>query len=80
MKDRKMSATKQWPTVETVLMTDERLVDFPERRKLWKSSYLNGDGNVCVRPDFRNGQTRTMRLRRDMIAQWQPCIAWSKLH
>lgn len=53
--------------VESVLMTDGRFVDFAEGRKLWKSSYITQDGEVCVRLDFRNGQTRTLVVPPDQL-------------
>ena len=44
--------------VETVTMTDGRVVDFAGKRKLLKESSVNADGKVQVRLDFRNGETR----------------------
>lgn len=48
--------------VETVTMTDGRLVDFAGKRKLLKESSVNADGKVQVRLDFRNGETRLFTL------------------
>ena len=48
--------------VETVTMTDGRLVDFAGKRKLLKESSVTADGKVQVRLDFRNGETRLFTL------------------
>lgn len=56
-----MSA-KSETQVETVTMTDGRLVDFAGKRKLLKESSVNADGKVQVRLDFRNGETRLFTL------------------
>ena len=48
--------------IETVTMTDGRLVDFAGKRKLLKESSVNADGKVQVRLDFRNGETRLFTL------------------
>jgi len=53
-------------SVETVKMTDNRLVDFAGKRKLLKESTVSEDGNsVEVRFDFRNGETRKVTLTKD---------------
>jgi hypothetical protein len=56
-----MSA-KPETTVETVTLTDGRIVDFAGKRKLLKESSVNADGKVQVRLDFRNGETRLFTL------------------
>ena len=48
--------------VETVTMTDGRVVDFAGKRKLLKESSVTADGKVQVRLDFRNGETRLFTL------------------
>ena len=48
--------------VETVTMTDGRVVDFAGKRKLLKESSVNAEGKVQVRLDFRNGETRLFTL------------------
>ena len=48
--------------VETVTMTDGRVVDFAGKRKLLKESSVTADGKVQVRLDFRNGETRLFSL------------------
>ena len=49
-------------TVETVPMSDGRIVDFAGKRKLLKESSVTADGKVAVRLDFRNGETRLFTL------------------
>lgn len=48
--------------VETVTMTDGRVVDFAGKRKLLKESSVTADGKVAVRLDFRNGETRLFTI------------------
>jgi hypothetical protein len=59
-------------------MADGRIVDFPGKRKLQKTSYTDGDA-VRVRLDFCNGETRTISLRPDMIPQYAAHGAEQKL-
>lgn len=56
-----MSA-KPETTVETVTLTDGRIVDFAGKRKLLKESSVTADGKVAVRLDFRNGETRLFTI------------------
>ena len=74
-----MVSKNRWLEVESIMMTDGRIVDFPGKRRIWKSSYLDEDGRVCVRLDFRNGETRTMGLRPDMMPQYAAYGAEQKL-
>ena len=78
-KGKYMVGENRWLEVEPVLMTDGRIVDFPGKRRIWKSSYLNGIGRVCVRLDFRNGVTRTITLRPDMMSRYAAHGAEQKL-
>lgn len=55
--------------VTSVQMTDGRTVDFAGKRKMVKNSIIE-DGKVAVRIDFRNGETRTLPLRDDMLLQF----------
>ena len=48
--------------VETVTMTDGRIVDFAGKRKLLKESSVTAEGKVQVRLDFRNGETRLFTI------------------
>lgn len=67
------------PVIESVKMADGRIVDFPGKRKLQKESFVNPDGSVAVRLDFRNGETRTVRLRNDMMLKYAAHGAEQKL-
>lgn len=73
-----MTEGKKESAVETVSMTDGRLVDFAGKRKLLKSSFIEG-GDVKVRLDFRNGQTRLFTVPSTMIAQFAGHGAEQKL-
>ena len=54
--------TKTPTVIETVAMTDGRVVDFPGKRRFAKESFQTADGVISVRMDFRNGATRTFIL------------------
>ncbi len=70
---------KQETIIDTVKMTDGRLVDFPGKRKLSKESFVGTDGSVSCRLDFRNGETRTFTIRPDMLAKFASHGAEQKL-
>lgn len=61
---------KKETQVETVTMTDGRKVDFPGKRKMLKESLADANGNLAVRFDFRNGQTRTYPLHASLISKF----------
>ena len=63
-------STKTETQVETVTMTDGRVVDFAGKRKLLKESSVNADGKVQVRLDFRNGETRLFTLPDNLLAKF----------
>lgn len=71
-------ATKE-TQVETVKMDDERLVDFPGKRQLQKSSTITADGRVEVRLDFRNGETRLFTIPPALVLQFAAHGAEQKL-
>ena len=50
-------ATKQEAQIETVTMDDGRVVDFPGKRRLQKTSEISESGVITVRLDFINGTT-----------------------
>lgn len=54
-------------TVETVTMDDGRIVDFAGNRQMSKESFKSPNGNVVVRIDFRNGETRTCTLPESLL-------------
>lgn len=53
--------TKAATAIESVTMDDGRVVDFAGKRKLLKESFVE-EGNVKVRMDFRNGETRIFTI------------------
>ena len=65
--------------VETVTMTDGRVVDFAGKRKLLKESSVSAEGKVQVRLDFRNGETRLFTLPDDLLAKFAAHGAEQKL-
>lgn len=56
-------------TVETVKMDDERIVEFTGKRRLNKESFVDAEGNILCRLDFRNGETRTFKLPQTLVAK-----------
>jgi hypothetical protein len=65
--------------IETVAMTDGRVVDFAGKRKLLKESLTSEDGQVQVRLDFRNGETRLFTVPADLSAKFASHGAEQKL-
>ena len=65
--------------VETVTMTDGRVVDFAGKRKLLKESSVNSDGKVQVRLDFRNGETRIFTIPDNLLNKFAAHGAEQKL-
>jgi hypothetical protein len=55
--------------LETVRMTDGTIKDFPGKTRCMTDTYEQ-DGQLYVRLDFRNGETRIFRMRGDMIARF----------
>jgi len=74
-----MAEANQKTQVETVEMTDGRLVDFAGKRKLLKESILGADGTVQVRLDFRNGETRLFTVPGVMLGKFAAHGAEQKL-
>lgn len=72
-------STKTETQVETVTMTDGRVVDFAGKRKLLKESSVSADGKVQVRLDFRNGETRLFTLPDNLLAKFAAHGAEQKL-
>lgn len=52
--------------VETVTMSDGRLVDFTGKRRLNIDSSIDEDGQITMLLDWRNGETRKFQPRKDM--------------
>ena len=63
----------------TVTMDDGRVIDFPGKRRLLKSSEVRADGTVHVRLDFVNGETRTFKIPADMVGKFAAHGAEQKL-
>lgn len=74
-----MTNEKNEPKVETVKMGDGRVVDFPGKRELQKESFITADGQVQVRLDFRNGETRLFTIPPAMLAKFAAHGAEQKL-
>jgi hypothetical protein len=72
-------STKTETQVETVTMTDGRVVDFAGKRKLLKESSVTAEGKVQVRLDFRNGETRLFTLPDNLLTKFAAHGAEQKL-
>ena len=72
-------ATKPETAVETVTMTDGRIVEFAGKRKLLKESSVTADGKVQVRLDFRNGETRLFTVPDALLLKFAAHGAEQKL-
>lgn len=64
--------------VQTVTMTDGRLVDFAGKRRLIKESFVE-DGKVKVRLDWRNGETRLFTVPDELLFKFAAHGAEQKL-
>ena len=65
-------------TIETVTMSDGRIVEFVGKRKILKSTLIN-DAGVQVQMDFRNGETRLFTVPPAMLAKFAGHGAEQKL-
>lgn len=65
--------------IETVTMSDGRVVEFAGKRKLLKESQVTAEGSVQVRLDFRNGETRLFTIPDNMLAKFAAHGAEQKL-
>lgn len=73
------TTNKKEVVVETVTMTDGRVIDFAGKRKLLKESSVSPEGKVQVRLDFRNGETRLFTIPDEMLAKFAAHGAEQKL-
>ena len=71
-------AAKPETTVETVTMTDGRVVDFAGKRKLLKTA-AEVAGKVQITLDFRNGETRAFTIPDDLLSKFAAHGAEQKL-
>lgn len=53
--------------VRSITMLDGRVVEFPGKRRLQKTSWVTPDDKLQVRLDFENGESRLLTIRPDMI-------------
>ena len=60
---------KAEPVITTVTMDDGRVVDFPGKRKLQKTSSIDPAGVVVIRLDFLNGETRVFTIPASLMAR-----------
>lgn len=63
----------------TVKMDDDRVVEFPGKRRILKEAFENKDGSLAVRLDFLNGETRTFTLPDSLISKFALHGAGQKL-
>lgn len=56
--------------IEKVTMSDGRQVDFAGKRKMVKEGFAAENGDLAIRLDFRNGETRTYPLPSALIGQF----------
>ena len=71
--------TKAEANVHTQKMDDDRVVDFPGKRVLQKESFVTADGEIKVRLDWRNGETRTFTIPPALVAKFAAHGAEQKL-
>ena len=74
-----MATPKNAVQVETVTMSDGRLVEFAGKKKLLKESFVTADGEVQVRLDFRNADTRLFTIPAAMVNKFAAHGAEQKL-
>lgn len=74
-----VTTAKAKTEVTTVTMSDQRKVDFAGKRKLLKESFDLENGDLAVRLDFRNGETRLFTLSEALMAKFATHGAEQKL-
>lgn len=65
--------------VTTVKMEDGRSVDFAGKREMLKESFVDANGKIGVRLDFRNGKTLTYVIPESLVAKFAAHGAEQKL-
>ena len=73
------AAVKKQTVVNTVTMSDGRVVDFVGKRKLLKESSVAANGAIQTRLDFINGETRTFTIPEALLAKFASHGAEQKL-
>ena len=61
---------KKETEIETVKMTDGRVIDFAGKKKMLKEGLKLDDGQLAIRIDFRNGETRTYPINSALLDQF----------
>ncbi len=61
---------KAAPVIKTVTMTDGRVVEFAGKRRMLKESIEAADGNLQVRLDFVNGETRLFTITPEFLGKF----------
>ena len=61
---------KKETEIETVKMTDGRVIDFAGKKKMLKEGLKLDDGQLAIRIDFRNGETRTYPINAALLDQF----------
>lgn len=64
------NATPATSTKVPVTMSDGRVVEFNQKQKLIKNSTITDKGDIAVRLDFRNGETRNFVPPASLIARF----------
>lgn len=65
------ATTKKKETeIESVKMTDGRIVDFAGKKKMLKDGFKLDSGELAIRIDFRNGETRTYPINPALLEQF----------
>jgi len=72
-------SAKRETQIETVTMQDGRVVEFAGKRQLLKESSITAEGQVQVRLDWRNGETRLFTIPPAMLAKFAAHGAEQKL-
>lgn len=57
-------------SVETVVMNDQRKVEFAGKRRMLKESLFDTNGHPSIRIDFRNGETRVFRVPETLLLKF----------
>lgn len=70
MPDDTATASKPKTEKNPVTMSDGSTVEFNKKQKLVKTSTIDEAGNISVRLDFSNGQTRNFQPRSDLLARF----------
>jgi len=74
-----VTKVKAATVIESVTMIDGRVVDFAGKRKLLKESFVSETGQVQIRLDFRNGETRLFTLPTELMNKFAAHGAEQKL-